>query len=456
MGTTGDTDDREENKETFANSPGITETFQKRGATATEGREGTGSGRNTEPTGWRFQQDAKEKEQQRETRLQQFLQTMDTLYQQRKNDDQKDSVETPSWLFGSVKGHTDDSEESVQKVEDSDESCTTPHKQGEVFTFQAGAGPITKTDHRGHQRCIRRLKNKGAGKNTYGAGEESESKLQSEGLKEQGSGKKRRYETSQKDIQSETGEKPEALMLQETHLEEEKLRFYLANLSGEYAVIASSSEGRKKGVAVVYKKHMQLLDEGRDSQGRYVWGKFKINDQEIFLGAIYAPNDAKDRLEFWRTLKAELPQGRWILGGDWNAVVHSHDSFSTSNVQNEEEALEFQIFCSMMGVRDARDWAKKREGPKFTRAQVRGGRFTWSRIDRLYVPELTVNLVKHYSTYWLSDHIPISVKLQMMEHREGARNFPSSYFKADPYVVEQNLEHLFATWEELEKAHEGR
>ncbi|KAL3676626.1 hypothetical protein R1sor_026574 [Riccia sorocarpa] len=73
------------------------------------------------------------------------------------------------------------------------------------------------------------------------------------------------------------------------------------------------------------------------------------------------------------------------------------DSSSKSNIQSAEEAIEFQTLLSHFGVMDARDRAEKMVGPKFTRAQAREGILTWSRLDRLYVPEINVLKVIHHA-----------------------------------------------------------
>ncbi|KAL3691150.1 hypothetical protein R1sor_004801 [Riccia sorocarpa] len=244
-------------------------------------------------------------------------------------------------------------------------------------------------------------------------------------------------------------EKPDFLMVQETHLEEKKLRFYLQTMTRDYNVIASSSTGRKRGVAIIYKNDLQLLEEKRDDQGRYVWGRFALGDRQVYLASVYAPNDCRDRIEFWKVLTRDFPKGQWMVGGDWNAVVSQEDSSTRANVQGEEEALAFQILCSALGVRDAREWAHKREGPKFTRTQNRGERLSWSRLDRVYTGSATVTFFKHHANYWLSDHIPATAKIQVNEGKgEEHKRYPPAYFKADYYVVEQNRQHLTDKWEE--------
>ncbi|KAL3687192.1 hypothetical protein R1sor_013501 [Riccia sorocarpa] len=252
--------------------------------------------------------------------------------------------------------------------------------------------------------------------------------------------------------------KPHFLALQETHLEIEKVKFYVNFISSEYEVTSASSHGRSRGVALLYRRDFTLLQEAADEQGRYVWGKFRLEEQEFFVASIYAPNDTAERIQFWRRLRSELPQGRWLIAGDWNAVLTSTDSSSTSNVQTGEEALEFHALCNFLGAEDARERAEKRHGPKFTRAQARGGKLTWSRLDRIYVPDIRVRTVTHHGTFWASDHLPATAVLCWTDDQEKVQKPPpSAYFKADHYIVNQNLEHLRDVWNELEAKHkEGK
>ncbi|KAL3695998.1 hypothetical protein R1sor_010074 [Riccia sorocarpa] len=106
---------------------------------------------------------------------------------------------------------------------------------------------------------------------------------------------------------------------------------------------------------------------------------------------------------------------------------------------------------------DARTVAERIDGPRFTLAQFRQGRFTWSRIDRVYVSDCRVLRVSHHSKFWTSDLIPLTVSFTLDKNFQPNSNWHhSGYFKADPYVVEQNLEYLKEVWEELKVKHSSK
>ncbi|KAL3690242.1 hypothetical protein R1sor_016551 [Riccia sorocarpa] len=167
------------------------------------------------------------------------------------------------------------------------------------------------------------------------------------------------------------------------------------------------------------------------------------------------------RTPFWAALGAFLPTGEWILAGDWNSVQNQDDSSSLSNRQGEVEATEFQNVCNLLNLKEAREVALIREGPRFSRGQTREGRFIWSRIDRFYVATQKVQKLIHHVNFWLSDHIPISLEVDWDGQQDrggqsrGSHQVSSAYFKADKRVVEENLQHLQEVWARLQVSEAG-
>ncbi|KAL3689640.1 hypothetical protein R1sor_015949 [Riccia sorocarpa] len=186
------------------------------------------------------------------------------------------------------------------------------------------------------------------------------------------------------------------------------------------------------GSAILYRKEVSLLDWGADTHGRIAWGNFQCGHKELALASIYAPNQADRRTLFWQELLSFFPHGDWTFAGDWNSVQSADDSSSKSNLQGPDEALHFQTFCESFQLKDARLTADKREDPKFSRAQKRERRLTWSRIDKFYTSQRSVKKITHHSAFWNSDHIPISIYMgSQMATDRVLDNKKSAYFKAD-------------------------
>ncbi|KAL3685513.1 hypothetical protein R1sor_003535 [Riccia sorocarpa] len=101
--------------------------------------------------------------------------------------------------------------------------------------------------------------------------------------------------------------------------------------------------------------------------------------------------------------------------------------------------------------------AKKRVGPRFSRGQMREGKFLWSRIDRIYTTTFEVDKLEHHDRFWASDHVPISATIQQNNRPGNSLLAPrSAYFKADYTVVNDNFDHLKSHWHNIELEHDDR
>ncbi|KAL3693738.1 hypothetical protein R1sor_007389 [Riccia sorocarpa] len=103
---------------------------------------------------------------------------------------------------------------------------------------------------------------------------------------------------------------------EETHLEAAKLKFLMSSTVAGYQVVAASSLGRMRGVALLVREDVKIVEWTADEEGRWVWAKIMWRDEEIFLASVYAPNDAVERVMFWEQISLCLPGGKWIIAGD--------------------------------------------------------------------------------------------------------------------------------------------
>ncbi|KAL3677622.1 hypothetical protein R1sor_027570 [Riccia sorocarpa] len=163
----------------------------------------------------------------------------------------------------------------------------------------------------------------------------------------------------------------------------QKLKFLISTISTQYNVWAASAVGRKWGVAILVHKKLKVINSGAEIDGRVEWILIQMDEQILSVASVYAPNEAGDKMTFWRSLQQSLPPGQWLIGGDWNSVTSSLNTSSTSNIQPDEEDLLFQQLCATLQIRDARDLAGTRESLRFSRSQNRKGHFIWSRLDRV-------------------------------------------------------------------------
>lgn len=53
--------------------------------------------------------------------------------------------------------------------------------------------------------------------------------------------------------------------------------------------------------------------------GRATWGQFQLETMTISIVVVYAPsNSARTRAYLWHQLKGVLPDGQWVILGDFN------------------------------------------------------------------------------------------------------------------------------------------
>ncbi|KAL3692518.1 hypothetical protein R1sor_006169 [Riccia sorocarpa] len=219
-----------------------------------------------------------------------------------------------------------------------------------------------------------------------------------------------------------------------------------------YQVFAASSLGRMRGVAILCREDVKVTEWRADGEGRWVWVKVKFKDEEFQVASVYAPNDANERSNLWEYMTMVLPGGRWLVAGDWNSVVNSADSNSRSNRQSEDEALHFRNFCVMFDLKDAKEVAARTEGPRYTRAQMRDGKFCWSRLDRLYTSDYTIWKVVHHPQFCSSDHLPLSATMDLELGPDSTEEITrSAYFKVDKTVVQENFQVLKDTWQKAQE-----
>ncbi|KAL3677620.1 hypothetical protein R1sor_027568 [Riccia sorocarpa] len=147
--------------------------------------------------------------------------------------------------------------------------------------------------------------------------------------------------------------------------------------------ILEPGQNGKWGVAILVHKKLKVINSGAEIDGRVECIRIQMDEQILSVASVYAPNEAGDRMTFWRSLQQSLPPGQWLIGGDWNSVTSSLNTSSTSNIQPDEEDLLFQQLCATLQIRDASDLAGTRESLRFSRSQNRKGHFIWSRLDRV-------------------------------------------------------------------------
>lgn len=134
--------------------------------------------------------------------------------------------------------------------------------------------------------------------------------------------------------------------LQETHLVKSDTN-HMSNCFF-HVLACSSASNKSKGVAIICQRNLcfKVLDTWADNKGRITVAKVHIENRDVALVSIYAPNTFKK--EFYEQITKvllELSGFKFIIGADFNAVVdYSVDRLGNSENLNQKYASE--ALCS--------------------------------------------------------------------------------------------------------------
>ncbi|KAL3699026.1 hypothetical protein R1sor_017048 [Riccia sorocarpa] len=176
---------------------------------------------------------------------------------------------------------------------------------------------------------------------------------------------------------------PHILLLQETHLSLERLRFLVSTISRDYTVFGTSAEGASGGTAFLVHSSIQVRD-GAEVTPKFMRRTFELQGEVFSLAGIHMPTGAGDKALFWDLVRNTLTDISFLLLGDFNNVEVHADSSTRANRLGPEEFTSFFQLYSEFNLFDSRWLANDKIGPKWTRKESRNGQVSWARLDRIY------------------------------------------------------------------------
>lgn len=138
----------------------------------------------------------------------------------------------------------------------------------------------------------------------------------------------------------------------------ESLPFILAmafnTIAPDYPRIISKADNGKGGTALLYHPSLILVSSGILSHGRAVWAQLKLDSFIHSIAIIYAPSDsARARALLWHQLKCTLPDGHWIICGDFSMTKSPLDSSGPSPLLNGRQREAWRLFKTHLDLVDA-------------------------------------------------------------------------------------------------------
>lgn len=193
--------------------------------------------------------------------------------------------------------------------------------------------------------------------------------------------------------------------------------------AGEWGGKAVWSHGshRSRGTAVLFHpKHQIDIDEQNlDNEGRIVALNVKVENKELNIINIYAPNSPALRKTFFQNIwKFATGAENLLLGGDFNCIAKPDIDKCGGDPQSGTAGIvELNTIISMFRLNDI--WRTKNPTDKV---------FTWhnrdftqrSRIDRWYIDnKLTDSTQAHIRACPVSDHSAVEIQVQLLDSRSA-------------------------------------
>ncbi|KAK6186748.1 hypothetical protein SNE40_006025 [Patella caerulea] len=158
-----------------------------------------------------------------------------------------------------------------------------------------------------------------------------------------------------------------------------------------------------------------------DSSGRIIKVDIFINDKNVSICSIYAPNNDKDRIVFFNDIPTYIDHNRLnIICGDFNDVVSPYLFRAKDMYTNKHSCAAFKSFINNNNLCDIYRH-KHPDRAQFTRRAVSNNRRRMSRIDYILVSrQVKSNVVNVYITHTkLSDHSQVIITVDLGECERG-------------------------------------
>ena len=211
--------------------------------------------------------------------------------------------------------------------------------------------------------------------------------------------------------------------LQETHCTPDFIKEFNSDWNGQVWHSAAPSK-YSSGTCILFASHFdaKVINHITDKDGRKVLLNVNINDEDMTITSIYAPNNLRHRKDFlknlimWTNENAVNPNNLIVLG-DFNIVLNKTDRFSN---HTDSSTTDFIELTKQLNMKDA--WSHtNNQSPKFTWEHL-GDHSRKSRIDYILVSKSITQEVKSCKILnaLISDHKAVLIRLDKTQLPRGA------------------------------------
>ena len=243
----------------------------------------------------------------------------------------------------------------------------------------------------------------------------------------------------------------DVIMVQETHSSAETQALWKSQWGSE--AIFSHGQTNARGVMILFRKsaNYSIGKTTIDKEGRFIVCDCKVNNQEILLVNVYAPNEDKPSffIELFEAISKHTTANR-IIGGDFNLVL---DVQADSKYRATNNTKACKLLNSYMEESQLVDiWRTRNENAaRYTHFKVKG-KHCYARLDYFIINYgLVVQVQKaEILPSYKSDHSMISV--QILEHDKQQRG--RGYWKLNNSIF-NDIENVNKMNEVISKAEQN-
>ena len=157
-----------------------------------------------------------------------------------------------------------------------------------------------------------------------------------------------------------------------------------------------TDSAHSRGVAIMFHNSLdiEIKNIHKKDDARVILINAVINNIEMSLCNVYAPNDTNNRKEFFRTLKYWIARhtdydNELVLGGDFNCAINDNDRV---NIRGNEDVSRNSL-KSLLNDLDLLDtWYIKNDTPQYT--YIDPANNSKSRIDYLFLSQSIKHKIK--------------------------------------------------------------
>lgn len=139
----------------------------------------------------------------------------------------------------------------------------------------------------------------------------------------------------------------------------------------DYQRVISKANIGRGGTTLLYHPSLKIINSGMLSLGRAAWAQFQLNTTTLSIAIVYAPSDSvRARAYLWHQLKGKLPDGQWVILGDFNMTENPINSSGPSLLLNVWQKESWRLLKTWLDLVDAFSLPCEFIGIHFTKRAV--------------------------------------------------------------------------------------